>query len=58
MLKHPLDHLRKGSQSSSYVTEYQNSGFRLTDSPTLGLFFSNFYTASVLSHLIKIVLLT
>jgi hypothetical protein len=38
-------------------TDNQNSGFRLTDSPTLGLFYSNFYAAPVLSHLIKHVLL-
>jgi hypothetical protein len=58
MLKHLLDHLRKDSQSSSDVTEYQNSGFWLTDNPTLGLLFSNFYTASVLGYLIRIVLLS
>jgi hypothetical protein len=55
MLKHPLDHLRKGSQSSSYVTDNQNSGLRLTDNP--GSFFSDFHSAPVLSYLIKLVLL-
>jgi hypothetical protein len=58
MLKHLLDHLRKDSQSLSHVTEYPILGFWLTDSPTLGLLFSIFYTASVLGHLIRIVLLS
>jgi hypothetical protein len=58
MLKHLLDHLRKDSQSSSHVTEYQNSGFWLTHKPSLGLLFSNFYTASVLGYLTRIVLLS
>jgi hypothetical protein len=54
-----LRHLSwNNSGGSATVTEYQNLGFWLTDNPTSGLLFSNFYTALVLGYLIRIVLLS
>jgi hypothetical protein len=46
------------SQSSSNFTDGQDSVLRLTGSPTSCLFFSNFCTTPMLSHLIKLVPLT
>jgi hypothetical protein len=53
LLKHPLNPPANRSQSSSNFTDGQDSVLRLTDSPTSCLFFSNFYTALGLDHLIK-----
>jgi hypothetical protein len=57
MLKHLMDHIRKDSQSSSHVTEYQNSGFWLTDNPSLGPVFSQLCITTMLNPLSKVVLL-
>jgi hypothetical protein len=58
MLKHPRDHLRNGPQSSSHATEYPNSGFRQTDSPTLGAFISKYLMVPRYDLYSKVILLS
>jgi hypothetical protein len=55
MLKHPRAHLQNGPKSSSYATEYHNSGFRQTVSPTLGTFISKYFMVSGLNLYSKVV---
>jgi hypothetical protein len=50
-----LDYAKFGPQSSSEHIVSRVSVSDLTDSPTSGLLFSNFYVALGLNHLIKLV---
>jgi hypothetical protein len=57
ILNRATDLTENQALSSSNFTITESSDPRLTDSPTLCSFYFNFYSASVLGHLIKFVLL-